>query len=268
VRFLPSIAGSVYAQRDRDVYVNLFLAGRGELSADGVKLAIRQETRYPWDGKVRIGLDPARPVELAVHVRIPGWAQGRPVPSDLYRYADAADAPFTLAVNGQPVKAEIVKGFAVLRRTWKAGDAIELDLPMDVRRVLSHEKVAANAGRVALERGPVVYCAEAVDNGGRVFNLVLPDDARLEARHRPDLLGGVTIVAGRALALHASEDGRSIVTREQDFLAVPYYAWAHRGEGEMAVWLPRRVTSTSRCREPLLGGHPPCAELCLRSGLA
>jgi DUF1680 family protein len=242
VRFLPSIAGSVYAQRDRDVYVNLFLAGRGELSADGVKLAIRQETRYPWDGKVRIGLDPARPVELAVHVRIPGWAQGRPVPSDLYRHADAAAAPFTLAVNGQPVKAEIVKGFAVLRRTWKAGDAIELDLPMHVRRVLSHEKVAANAGRVALERGPVVYCAEAVDNGGRVFNLVLPDDARLEARHRPDLLGGVTVLTGRALALHPSEDGRSVTTREQDVLAVPYYAWAHRGEGEMAVWLPRRVT--------------------------
>jgi DUF1680 family protein len=113
---------------------------------------------------------------------------------------------------------------------------------MEVRRVLSHEKVEADAGRVALERGPVVYCAEAVDNGGRAFNLVLPDDARLEARHRPDLLGGVTVVTGRSLALHASEDGRSVVTREQDFLAVPYHAWAHRGEGEMAVWLPRRVT--------------------------
>jgi DUF1680 family protein len=242
VRFLPSIAGSVYAQRDRDVYVNLFLAGRGELTVGGAKVAIRQETRYPWDGKVRIALDPARPVELAVHVRVPGWAQGRPVPSDLYRYADAGAAPFTLAVNGQAAKPEMTGGFAVLRRTWKAGDAIELELPMDVRRVLSHEKVAANAGRVALERGPVVYCAEAVDNGGRVFNLVLPDDARLEARHRPDLLGGVTVVAGRALALHASENGRSVVTREQDFVAVPYYAWAHRGEGEMAVWLPRRVT--------------------------
>jgi DUF1680 family protein len=113
VRFLPSIAGSVYAQRDRDVYVNLFLAGRAELGAAGVKLAIRQETRYPWDGKVRIGVDPARPVELAVHVRIPGWGQGRPVPSDLYRYADAGAAPVTLAVNGRPVQPEVVKGFAV-----------------------------------------------------------------------------------------------------------------------------------------------------------
>jgi DUF1680 family protein len=241
VRFLPSIAGSVYAQRERDVYVNLFIGGKADLTADGVKLGVRQETRYPWDGKVTIRVDPARPVALALHVRIPGWARGRPVPSDLYRYADAGVAPVTLAVNGQPVKPEVVKGFAVLPRTWKAGDAVELDLPMEVRRVLAHEKVEADAGRVALERGPVVYCAEAVDNGGRVFNLVLPDDARLEAGPRPDLLGGVTVVTGRALALLPGEDGRSVVTREQDFVAIPYYAWAHRGDGEMAVWLPRRV---------------------------
>jgi DUF1680 family protein len=242
VRFLPSIAGYVYAQRERDLFVNLFLAGRAELGFDGGKVAVRQETRYPWDGRVRITLDPARPADLAVHVRIPGWARGGPVPSDLYRHADAGTKTWGVAVNGQPVKVEPVQGFAVIRRTWKAGDTIDLDLPMEVRRVLSHEKVAANAGRVALERGPVVYCAEAVDNGGRVFNLVLPDDARLEALPRPDLLGGVTVVAGRALALHPSADGRSVVTREQDFLAVPYHVWAHRGEGEMAVWLPRRVT--------------------------
>jgi DUF1680 family protein len=241
VRFLPSIAGAVYAQRERDVYVNLFIAGKADLTADGVKLGVRQETRYPWDGKVTIRVDPARPVALTLHVRIPGWAQGRPVPSDLYRYADPTVAPFSLAVNGQPVKPEIVKGFAVLPRTWRAGDVVELDLPMEVRRVLAHEKVEADAGRVALERGPVVYCAEAVDNGGRAFNLVLPDDARLEARPRPDLLGGVTVVAGRALALLPGADGRSVATQEQEFVAIPYYAWAHRGEGEMAVWLPRRV---------------------------
>jgi hypothetical protein len=241
VRFLPSMAGYVYAQRERDVFVNLFVAGRGEIDVGGLKLGIRQETRYPWEGRVRIVLEPGRPTELALHVRVPGWAQGRPVPSDLYRYAEGGAEPFTLAVNGQPATPEIVQGFAVLRRTWKAGDAIELTLPMPVRRVLSHEKVAANAGRVAIERGPVVYCAEAADNGGRAFNLVLPDDAPLEARHRGDLLGGVTVVAGKALALQASEDGRSVVTREQDFLAVPYHVWAHRGDGEMAVWLPRRV---------------------------
>jgi DUF1680 family protein len=242
VRFLPSIPGYVYAQRDRDLFVNLFVSGRGDMSLGDVRVKIRQETRYPWEGRVRITLDPSRAAEFAVNVRIPGWVQGRPVPSDLYRYLNAeAEAP-QLAVNGQAVKVEPVRGFAVLRRRWKPGDTIDLDLPMEVRRVLSHEKVAADVGRVALERGPVVYCAEAVDNGGRVFNLVLPDDAKLEARHIAGLLGGVTVLTGRAIALSPSDDGRSVVTREQEFQAVPYYAWAHRGAGEMAVWLPRRVT--------------------------
>jgi hypothetical protein len=163
------------------------------------------------------------------------------VPSDLYRYVEEPEESFAVVVNGEPQKIEMTRGFAVVRRTWKKGDTLELSLPMPVRRVESHEKVEANTGRVALERGPIVYCAEAVDNGGRVHNLVLPDDTPLDARPREGLLGGVTVIEGRALALSPATDGRSVVTQEQDFVAVPYYAWAHRGEGEMAVWLPRRV---------------------------
>jgi DUF1680 family protein len=241
VRFLPSIAGYVYAQRDRDLFVNLFVAGSAELEIDGQPVVVRQETRYPWDGRVSITLEPEGTEELALHVRIPGWARGQPVPSDLYRYLDSPEEPLVLAVNGEAQEFELEQGFAVLRRTWKKGDTVALSLPMPVRRVVSHEKVEANAGRVALERGPVVYCAEAVDNGGRVHTLVLPDDAPLEARSRAGLLGGVTVIEGRALGLSPATDGRSVVTREQDFVAIPYYAWAHRGEGEMAVWLPRRV---------------------------
>jgi DUF1680 family protein len=241
VRFLPSIAGYVYAQREHDLFVNLFVAGRAELEIDGRGVTVRQETRYPWDGRVDITLEPEEAAELTLHVRIPGWARGRPVPSDLYRYLGSPQELFVLAVNGEAQEVELEKGFAVLRRTWKKGDTVELSLSMPVRRVVSHEKVEANAGRVALERGPVVYCAEAVDNGGRVHNLVLPDDTPLDARPREGLLGGVTVIEGRALALSPATDGRSVVTQEQDFVAVPYYAWAHRGEGEMAVWLPRRV---------------------------
>jgi DUF1680 family protein len=241
VRFLPSIASYVYAHREDDLFVNLFVAGRAEVDVDGRRVGIRQETRYPWEGRVVVTLEPEGEVELGLHVRVPGWARGRPVPSDLYRYLDTDTSPFVLSVNGEPTKVELVRGFAVVRRTWRKGDTVELNLPMPVRRVVSHEKVEADAGRVALERGPLVYCAEAVDNGGRVFNLVLPDDVPLQARPRPDLLGGVTVIEGQALALRADEDGRSVVTLEQDFRAVPYYAWAHRGEGEMAVWLPRQV---------------------------
>ncbi len=241
VRFLPSIAGYVYAQRERDLFVNLFVAGHAEMEVDGGKVRVTQETRYPWDGRVGITLEPERDEELTLHVRVPGWARGRPVPSDLYRYVDSSQESFVVEVNGEPQKVELVKGFAAISRSWRKGDTVELRLPMPVRRVVSHEKVEADADRVALERGPVVYCAEAVDNGGKVFNLVLPDGAPLEARSRDGLLGGVTVIEGKALGLVPAEDGRSVVTREQDFVAVPYYAWAHRGEGEMAVWLPRRV---------------------------
>jgi DUF1680 family protein len=241
VRFLPSIAGYVYAQRERDLFVNLFVAGSATVDVDGRPVKVQQDTRYPWDGRVTLTLEPERAEELTLHVRVPGWARGRPVPSDLYRYVGPSSEPVVVAVNGEAQQVDLEKGFATIHRTWKRGDTVVLSLPMPVRRVVSHEKVDANTGRVALERGPVVYCAEAVDNDGGVFNLVLPDDAPLEARRRDDLLGGVTVIEGRALGLSPASDGRSVVTKEQDFVAVPYYAWAHRGEGEMAVWLPRKV---------------------------
>ncbi len=240
-RFLPSIPGYVYAQRGQELFVNLFVASRARLLVDGEDLVVCQQTRYPWDGGVKLTLEPAHPRELTIHVRVPGWASGRPVPSDLYRYLDGTGDAVGLSVNGRAVEASLELGFLTLRRTWSPGDTVELRLPMPVRRVVSHQAVSADRGRVAFERGPIVYCAEAVDNGGHVFNLVVPDDAHLEAVPRDGLLGGVRVLTGDALALHASDDGRSVVTRPQRLVAVPYYAWAHRGAGEMAVWLPRRV---------------------------
>jgi hypothetical protein len=241
-RFLASFAEYVYARRERDLYVNLFVAGGTRVELAGQRVRLRQATQYPWQGEVTIGVEPEHEAEFALHVRIPGWARERPVPSDLYRYLDGGGRPYTISVNGQPQTLELVKGYAVLQRKWRAGDSVTLSLPMPVRRVVSHDRVAANAGRVALERGPVVYAVEAVDNGGSVFNLVLPDDTELSAEHRPGLLGGLSVITGKALALFPSEDGRSVVTREHALVAIPYNVWSHRGEDQMQVWLPRRVS--------------------------
>jgi DUF1680 family protein len=186
-------------------------------------IRIRQVTDYPWNGRVQLTLDPERTAAFGLRLRLPGWAQNQPVPSDLYRYADASPEPVTIQVNGEGIRVEPVKGFVTINRTWQAGDTVEIMLPMPVRRVLCHEQVAANRGRVALERGPLVYCVEGVDNG-RLNDLYLPDDAALTVEHRPDLLGGVMVIRGEG---------------ERPFLAVPYYAWANRDVGEMAVWLPR-----------------------------
>ncbi|HET9315073.1 MAG TPA: beta-L-arabinofuranosidase domain-containing protein [Vicinamibacteria bacterium] len=230
-RFIPSLPDYVYAVRGADdVFVNLFVASRASFDVLGKAVSIAQTTAYPWAGRVELRLDTESPRPLALHVRVPGWARGQPVPGGLYRYVDGGTGEWSLQVNGEPFRAELVRGYAVIARTWKAGDTVTIDLPMRVRRVVADERVADDRGKVALERGPIVYCAEGIDNGGSVLDVALPDDARLDARPRPDLLGGVHVIEGSA----STREGKA-----RPFTAIPYYAWSNRGPGEMAVWFPR-----------------------------
>ena len=229
VRFLPSLPGYVYATTEDSMYVNLFINGKATVDVAGSPVKVRQETRYPWDGRVKITLEPRTPKTWTLRLRVPGWTLGRPVPSDLYRYLETATVPVTLKVNGMSIPLEMDKGYARVRRSWRAGDRIEMNLPMPVRRVIANETVAADRGKIALERGPIVYCAEGADNGGRARNIVITDDAALGSKFHPDLLGGVTVIRGRVFASGT----------ETAFLAIPYSVWAHRGAGEMTVWFSR-----------------------------
>ena len=226
-RFMPSLPGYAYAHTDNDLYVNLFLAGTASVTLAGRTVKITQKTDYPWDGQVKIEVSPETPGEFDLLVRIPGWARDRPVPSDLYRFMHDADTEATLKVNGRAVGTPIDKGYVRLRRRWNVGDVVTLNLPMPVRRVLAHPEVADNVGHVAIQRGPIVYCAEWKDNRGRALDLVLADDMRLTAEYRKDLLGGVTVVAGR------NPNGEPLTL-------IPYYAWANREPGPMQVWLRTR----------------------------
>lgn len=268
-RFLPSVPGYVYATKGDVLYVDLFVAGEAKVDLGGREVVVRQETRYPWDGRVTITLEPATKGEFGLHVRIPGWAANTPVPTDLYRYEGRASGKAALRVNGTPVRLDMDKGFARVRGSWKKGDTVELSLPMEARRIVAHPAVEDDAGLVAVQRGPLVYCAEAADNGGRALNLVLPGDAALRPRERKDLLGGLVVLEGRALAadpasvtrVHgpagkdaAADDeeeappssrrqlAAGAAMRPHDLVLIPYYAWAHRGPGEMAVWLFKRGT--------------------------
>ncbi len=245
-RFMASVPGYVYAKSGSTIYVNLFAAGSAEIRLEGGRVVtLRQETRYPWDGHVRLTVTPDLPADLTVGVRIPGWSRNEPVPSSLYRFLDQVSAPVELTVNGTRVPLVIDKGYVRLRRTWRAGDTVELTLPMPVRRVVADDRVAADRRRVALQRGPVVYAVEWPDNpGGHVRNLVLPDSASLKAEFRPALLNGVTVIAGKAFGLAFDARGR-VVRTPQPFTAIPYYAWANRGRGEMLVWIPH-VESAAR----------------------
>ncbi|MGH9848771.1 MAG: glycoside hydrolase family 127 protein, partial [Blastocatellia bacterium] len=238
-RFIASVPGYVYAQRGDALYINLFVGSAADIKLDnGRTVKLRQETRYPWDGAVKMTVNPDKRSKFTINVRIPGWARNEAAPSDLYRFLDKIEEPVALKVNGKSVPLKLEKGYVSLSRNWKKGDVIELSLPMPVRRVVANDQVVADRGRVALQRGPIVYCAEWPDNpGGHVRNLLLPDSARLAAEFKPDLLNGVTVVKARAFGLSFDAQGKAL-KNEQELMAIPYYAWANRGRGEMLVWIP------------------------------
>jgi DUF1680 family protein len=234
VRFMPSLSGYSYAQKANNVYVNLFIGGSAEIRLPGNTVHLRQQTNYPWDGYVKIKVEPERTGKFAVCIRIPGWARNRPVPSDLYHSLDINTEQVSLKVNGNPVAVDIVKGYAPIRRMWQEGDTIELNLPMPIRRVAANPKVKDDRGRIAIERGPIVYCFEGADNPKGAANLVLPPDAKLQSEYHDDLLGGIVTISSRGQIRQAGNKVEDI-----DVVAIPYYAWAHRGKNEMAVWIPK-----------------------------
>lgn len=241
-RIIPQIGGLAYARGKEQILVNLYLAGEATIKMDsGVTVKLSQETDYPWDGGVQLIVTPDRAARFDLQLRIPGWAQGRPVPSDLYNYGQAKVPPVGLKVNGQATDATPqADGYVHLNREWKAGDVISLDLPMPVQRVYSNEKLMTEYGkggqppvrgreRVTLMRGPIVYCLEEQDHPGeKVADLILTPDAPLKAEFRPEFLGGVTVLTGEALG---TTGNRVSLT------AVPYYAWANRISNPMTVWI-------------------------------
>lgn len=251
-RFMASVPGYVYAKRGSTLYVNLFAEGTADIDLGASKVKIAQQTRYPWDGAVKLTLTPARARQFTLNVRIPGWARNEPVPSDLYRFLDASKEAATVKVNGRAVDMKLDRGYVTISRTWRPGDIVEVTLPMPVRRVVAHENVEADRDRVALQRGPIVYAAEWPDNPeGQVRNLVLADTNALKTEFRTDLLNGVQVITGRALALKTDEKG-AVQKNEQPFTAIPYATWTNRGRGEMIVWIPRTETVARPAPYPTL----------------
>ncbi len=239
-RFIPSVPGYVYAHKDDNVYVNLFVSGNATLQTANNTVTLSQETEYPWQGEVTIHVEPEESQTFAVCVRIPGWARNEAVPSDLYSFQDTVKDQPRLEVNGKRISATVERGYARIERQWEKGDTIGLRLPMPVRRVIANEAVEANRGKVALQRGPLVFCLEGHDNEGEVVSLVIGDDVKFKTRHQNDLLGGVTVLTGKARSAKRTLDGEIVMTKPREFTAIPYYAWAHRGRSPMTVW-PARV---------------------------
>lgn len=253
-RIIPSIPGFIYAIGDSTLYVNLYIANSADVHTAGTGVHLVQETDYPWTGNVKLHVDPDRPMEFALCLRLPGWARNEPLPGGLYRYADRDSSQVTLTVNGQPARIRLDHGYARLIRRWSRGDRVELNMNMPVRRTVADERVEADRGKVALQRGPMVYCAEGADNPrGEVLNMFLPDEAALQTSFQKEILNGIAVVRAQAFATTFAGPGVPPLAVAEELTAIPYYAWAHRGRDQMTVWIPRDAAHT----EP--GGAPGLA---------
>ena len=242
-RFIPSLPGYVYAVKNDQVYVNLYLSNKAELKVDKKKILLEQETGYPWNGDIRLKITQGNQ-DFTMKLRIPGWVRGNVLPGDLYSYADNQKPAYQVAVNGQTVESDVNDGYLSIARKWKKGDVVEVHFDMIPRIVKANPKVEADHGRVAVERGPIVYCAEWPDNRFNVHSILLNQHPQFKVTDKPELLYGIRQITTDAQALSYDKAGK-LVTKDVELTLIPYYAWAHRGEGDMEVWLPIDVSATS-----------------------
>jgi DUF1680 family protein len=240
-RLIASLGNYIYGTDDKDIWVNLFVGSSAKLSSGETPVSIAQETNYPWDGHLSIAVSPAKPESFVLHVRYPGWARGVAAPGGLYHFEDTSFVPCTVSVNGKVVDVRIDKGYLAIERTWKKGDKVTVSFAMPVHRVMSRKEVKADEARIALQRGPLIYCVEGVDNTGKVVNLVLPRTAACTTENETIQSEPVVAIAAKATVLEVKQDGSGVTTGVQTIKAIPYYTWNNRGPGQMLVWLPEKI---------------------------
>ena len=256
-RFIPSLPGYIYAVKDKNVFVNLFLSNTATLNVGGKKLTLSQQTSYPWDGDITITIDKSTAGEFALKIRIPGWLKGSvvPAPSDLYRYADHKHLNFTCSVNGDTnVKTTSDDGYLNITRRWKKGDKIQLHFDMEPRIVRANNKVEADRGMIAIERGPLVYCAEHPDNQFDVFSALVSQEPQFQL-DKAEIAGTpVVTLTTDAQTLDFNKQGK-LTVKDQTLTLIPYYAWCHRGSGKMRVWLPQDLSATTPAQPATLASE-------------
>lgn len=241
-RFIPSLPGYIYAVKDNSLYVNLFMSNTATIPVGGKEMILSQATNYPWDGDIKITIDKATGKEVVLKIRIPGWVENRPVPGDLYSYADTHKPAYSIQVNGTEVSGILNDGYFCIERKWEKGDSVGVHFDMEVRTVKANENVEADRGRVAVERGPLVYCAEWPDNEFDLRSLLVNRTPEFKVISAPKLLYGINQLETEAQVLTYDKGGR-LITKDITLTLIPYYAWAHRGAGSMMVWLPWDVSA-------------------------
>ena len=247
-RFIPSFPGYMYAVKDSKLYVNLFAGNTATIQVGGKDVVLEQQTNYPWDGDITIKVGKTKAKAFDMLIRIPEWVDKQPVPSNLYRFSDDVLGSYTIKVNGQPVNGQLEKGYLSISRQWKKGDVVTIHFDMPVRTVKANVAVKDDRGRIAVERGPLVYCAEGADNTGfSIFNFLMPRQPRFTVADREikglrDVNFSVKAIQVEGQAVDTDSKGE-LTTKSAILTMIPYYAWNHRGAGLMEVWMPQSISA-------------------------
>lgn len=239
-RLVTAVGNYIYAQSADAIWINLFVGSATRIPLLKNNIVLNMETGYPWNGNVKIEVSPEKKQEFALKVRIPGWLK-TPVPGDLYHYDTGQGDEPVIQVNGKPAATRLERGYAVIKRVWKKGDVVTIELPMQVRRIVSNPEIKQNSNRVALQYGPLVYCVEDAGNEGNTNGLIVPPNTTFDTAFEPLLLGGVNVIRFKAPVIIAGNDGLSVSTQTKNITAIPYFSWNNRGANAMQVWLPSSV---------------------------
>lgn len=244
-RFIPSLPGYIYAVKDKNVYVNLFLSNKSNLTVGGKKVALSQTTEYPWNGDITVNVNQNAAGQFAMKIRIPGWVRNQVVPSNLYQYTDGKRLGYTILVNGSAVTANVTEdGYYTIDRRWKKGDKVQIHFDMEPRTVRANNKVEADRGMVSIERGPIVYCAEHPDNSFDIMGALINQNPQFTLGKSEIAGTPVQTLTTSAQTLNFNKQGK-LETQDQTLTLIPYYAWCHRGSGKMRVWLPQDLNATN-----------------------
>ena len=240
-RLVASVGNYIYAKSENTIWVNLFIGSKTKIQMGKVEVPIIMETKYPLEGAVAITMNPDKPTSYALKLRLPGWAKEEPVPGGLYRFEGESTTSYQITLNGKQVKYEEKNGYITIDRKWRKGDKIEYYLPMEVRKVVARKEVVANNDRIALQRGPLIYCVEGSDNQGKAWNILLTENSNFEVFEYKVLNEKVMAIKAQASVLTPASNGSGIISETKTITAIPYYTWANRGQNEMQVWLPTKV---------------------------
>jgi DUF1680 family protein len=242
-RLIESLGDYIYAKSDNDLWVNLFVGSNASIDLKNNNVQIEQRTNYPWDGDVQLVVSPQKKSKFSIHIRIPGWAQSQPSPGDTYRFLDNSVKKWTLTLNGQTIPYIVTNGYAVINKAWEKGDIVSLSLPIETKKVIAIDSISEDRNKISLQRGPLMYCFEHPDNDGMVNNIYIPDNIQFSNNFENNLLGGIMKLEADAPTIKISEDGLTVKTENKRIAAIPYFAWANRGVGQMQVWMPRKISS-------------------------